>query len=122
MWDGVDRRRSLRAEYPCLITLRKTTVPMQAILTHTEDISLVGVRVIIGKKIEPLSEVDLEIDLMDTLPTIISKGQIRWVKEIPSRRKGKASHYDTGIQFIALKPTYRKRIERIVEHFSNKTG
>lgn len=116
MWDGVDRRRFPRAEYPCLITVHKNTAPAQAVLTHTENISVTGVRVIITKKIEVMTEVDLEIDLKDTLATITSRGIIRWVKQVPSGRKERLPHYDIGIQFITLRDEYRRRIQNIVNH------
>lgn len=116
MWDGVDRRKFVRAEYPCLITVRKNTPPPQSVLTHTEDIGVGGVRVIIRKQIEIMREVDLELDLKDTMPTVLSKGVIAWAKEIPLARKGESLHYDIGIRFLALKNEDRRRIETIVEH------
>ena len=122
MWDGVDRRIFPRAEYPCLITVRKNTPPTQAILTHTDNISIGGVRVVIAKKIEVMTEVDLEIDLKDTLPTVISKGTVAWVKMIPPREGGKLPRYDTGIRFIGLKDKTRRRIHGIVERILHKTG
>ncbi len=122
MWDGVDRRIFSRAEYPCLITIRKNTPPTQAILTHTDNISLGGMRVVIAEKLEPMTEVDLEIDLKDTLPTIITKGTIAWVKIIVSSQKNKSPRYDTGIRFLGLKDEYRRRIQAIVERILRKTG
>lgn len=121
MWDGVDRRIFSRAEYPCLITVRKTTPPVQAILTHTDNISIGGVRVVIAKKIEAMTEVDLEIDLKDTLPTVISKGRVAWVKIIVSSQKDKPPRYDTGIRFLGLKDECRRRIQKIVERILDKT-
>lgn len=121
MWDGVDRRIFSRAEYPCLITIRKNTPPTQAILTHTNNISLGGMRVVIAEKIEPMTEVDLEIDLKDTLSTIIAKGTIAWVKIIVSSQKDKSPRYDTGIRFLGLKDEYRRRIQSIVERILHKT-
>ncbi|MBN2096901.1 MAG: PilZ domain-containing protein [Candidatus Omnitrophica bacterium] len=143
MWDGIERRRFPRVQYPCLITLRKNTSPALSILTHTEDIGVGGVRVLIHTKIEVPTEVDLEIDLMDTLANIFSRGKISWVKEIFSRQKGKdktqtfkgqvswvkeippqqqgeGPRYDTGINFIAIKNEDKKRIEKIVNHILGK--
>ncbi|MBL7085302.1 MAG: PilZ domain-containing protein [Candidatus Omnitrophica bacterium] len=139
----MSRRKFLRAEYPCLITLRKHTPSPFTILTHTENIGVGGVRVIVAKRIEPMTEMDLEIDLMDTLPTIVSKGTVKWVKkvppaqegqpsrggsdvkilkgtiawvkEIPPTRKGQPLRYDTGIQFIVLKGDDGRRIQNIVK-------
>ena len=122
MWDGVDRRIFPRAEYPCLITVRKNTPPTEAILTHTDNISLGGVRVVIAKKVEAMTEIDLEIDLKDTLPTVISRATIAWVKIIVSSQKDKSPRYDTGIRFLGLKDEYRRRIQSIVERILHKTG
>ena len=74
-----------------------------------------------GGDVEVMTEVDLEIDLMDTLPTVISKGTIRWVKQAISGREGKPPRYDTGIQFLTLKDECRKRIQGIVEHVLRKS-
>ena len=122
MWDGVDRRRFRRAEYPCLITLRKNTVPAQALLTHTEDISVLGVRVIIRQKIEIMTEVDLEIDLKDTLPIVFSRGKVRWVGELASKEKEKPLRYDTGIEFIAIKDQDKERIQNIIKYIWSRKG
>ncbi len=122
MWDGVDRRHFSRAEYPCLITIFKNTFPKQAILTHTRNVSVGGVHVIIRERIEVSTEVDLELDLKDMLPTILSKGTISWVEKIPSGREGKPAHYDTGIHFIGLKDEGKERIRKIVERLLGKPG
>ncbi|MCQ9208289.1 MAG: PilZ domain-containing protein [Omnitrophica bacterium] len=120
MWDGVDRRRFPRAEYPCLITMRRAAPSEQAILTHTENISVSGVRIISRKKLEVMMEVDLEIDLMDTLPTIAPKGMVMRVEEIPSGREDQSRHYDIGIRFITLPDEARRRVDSIVEHLLKK--
>ncbi len=148
MWEGKERRRFPRAEYPCLITVRKETPPAFSILTHTENISVGGVRVVIDREIEISTAVDVEIDLQDTLPNVSSTGKVSWVrqflsdqdgrtssptlktkifratvawiKEIPAAQKGKPSHYDTGIQFVTLKDEDRTRIEDIVNRLLGK--
>lgn len=143
MWNGVDRRKFPRAEYPCLITIRKYTPPPISILSHTENISEGGVRVILDSRVDIATEVDLEIDLKDALPNINSRGTIRWVKEISSKdasvagvkkfkgtvswveeippaRKGLPTRYDTGIQFMGLKTDDRDRILGLVENLLGK--
>ena len=117
MWDGIERRQFPRARYPCLITLRKETSPPISILTHTENISVGGVRVIIGRRIKVATEVDLELDLKDALSNVASRGTVSWVKEIPPAEKGKLPRYDTGIQFATLKQEDRQRIATIVYRF-----
>jgi hypothetical protein len=120
MWDGVDRRRFGRAEYPCLITLRKTTPPPEAILTHTADVGIGGVRAIVSKKIEVKTEVDLELDLKDTLPTMLLKGVVNRVEAIPATRPGKPPRYDIGIYFKELKDEDRHRIQNIVKRLKER--
>jgi hypothetical protein len=147
MLSGIDRRQFPRAEYPCLITIRKYTPPPISILSHTENISEGGVRVILDHKIEVNTEIDLEIDLKDALPNIASRGTIRWVKEvahaqeqhsaegknvktfkgsvswveeIPPARKGLPPRFDTGIQFLALKEDDQRRISELVETLLGK--
>ncbi|MFC1699205.1 PilZ domain-containing protein [Candidatus Omnitrophota bacterium] len=119
MWDGVSRRKFPRAEYPCLVTIRKNTQPQEAILTHTENISIGGVRIILAKKIGVLTEVDLELDLKDTLATIISKGTICWAQQISV--KGARYRYDTGVKFLGLKDSDRRRIQKIVARLLDRT-
>lgn len=121
MWDGVDRRRFVRARYPCLITLRTKTTPAEAILTHTEDISVGGVRVIISKKIEAMVEVDLQIDLMDTNPAVASKGMVVRSERIPFAQRSQSPRYDTSIKFLSFaEEEGRRRIAQIVGRLSDK--
>ena len=75
MWDGMERRKFPRVQYPCLITLRKETPPSISILTHTENISVGGVRVIIAKKINPLKR---PILLTTIITSIIVIGLFIW--------------------------------------------
>ena len=116
MWDGVDRRKFVRAEYPCLITVRKSEQPQEAILTHTEDISVGGVRAIIRRKLQMLIEVELRIDLKDMLPPIVFLGQVCRVKELPSAQQNKAPRYETGIRFSDLSDEDRHRIINVIKH------
>jgi len=148
MWDGIERRRFSRVQYPCLITVRKTTVAPFAILTHTVNLGLGGIRVKIVQQIKIATEVDIEIDLKDTMPNMLSKGtvtwvksfldaedprtsgeagtsqpikgKVAWVKKIPATKEGKPALYDTGIQFIGLKKDDCRRIEGIVIYFKKR--
>ncbi|MBN2096899.1 MAG: PilZ domain-containing protein [Candidatus Omnitrophica bacterium] len=120
MWDGVDRRKFPRVDYPCLITVRKNTPPQQAILTHTGDISVVGIRVIINDKIELMSVVDLEIDLKDAQPAIHIHGRVNRIKELSAGGSGKPLRYDTGIQIIDIGEAQRRRIQNVIRHLLKK--
>ena len=116
MWDGMDRRKSVRAQYPCLITLRRNTASRQDVLTHTEDLSVLGVRASVKERMELTAEVDLEIDLLDTLPNIIARGNITWIKKITQDEDDEAVRYDIGIQFSQLKDEDRQRIQHVIDN------
>jgi len=123
MWDGVTRRKFPRAEYPCLITVRKSAPPQQAILTHTENISMGGVRVIISDAIEVMTEVNMEIDLKDTMSTIAVKAFVCWVKPTTAgKQKGTRGslRYNTGIRFVELNDENRRRIQKAVNCLLDK--
>ncbi len=116
MWNGMNRRDSVRVKYPCLIKMCKSTEPPQDILTHTENISSKGARILIKEKLEVGLEIDLEIDLQDTLPNIIAKGTINRVKETFVGLTGETLRYDIGIKFTTLKDEDRRRIENIIDY------
>jgi len=120
MWDGVNRRKFFRAEYPCLVTLRSTVQSPLSVLTHTEDISALGVNVIVTKKFDVLSEVDLELDLKDTLGALNLKSVVRWVKELPDENPERPMRYKTGIRFVTIADTQRHRIQNVVDQLQNR--
>ena len=78
---------------------------------------------VIAKKINTLTEIDLEIDLKDTLPNVFTKGVVRWAQETFSKKqKGKSPRYDTGIQFLDLKEEYKRRIQNIIDNYFRRKG
>lgn len=50
MWDGINRRRFPRVNYPCYIRLRKKG-STQEFLTQTENISCGGIAVVLEKNL-----------------------------------------------------------------------
>lgn len=120
-WEKMDRRRFTRIEYPCLVTIRKNAPPKLTILTHTENISVGGVCIVIWERIELMAKVDLEIDLKDTSPPIISKGVVKWTKKSSADRAEEYS-YNTGIQFTDLKDEYKRRIGNVIDKHLNKSS
>ncbi len=107
MWNGIDRRRFPRADYPCLIRLKKKNSP-EVFSTHTENIGIGGICVSLEKDIGRFSEVTVELDLLDGKGLIVSDGITVWI--IKSSIK-----YDTGIEFKDLKDEDRARINIIIE-------
>jgi Tfp pilus assembly protein PilZ len=114
-WDGLNRRKFPRVKCPCLVTLRN---PDDALLTHTENLGVGGVGVIIKKNIKMFTMVDLEIDLMDFQDHIKCQGKVVWSIRRREHEKTKPLFYDIGIEFVDLDPKEIRRLEHIIQHLA----
>ncbi len=122
-WDGLNRRRFPRANYPCLVVIsreRKDSNERDIILTHTENIGVGGVCVILKQNIERFDSVDLEVDLLDLEDHIKCKGKVVWNIQRKSSEKKKPLFYDIGIEFSDLSPKDKKRLEDIVNRLAKE--
>jgi len=114
-WEGVNRRKFPRANYPCLVIIRHNHGGPEAMLTHTENIGVGGVCVILKKNVKLFTSVELEIDLLDTSSHIKCEGKIVWCVQRKNAEDKKPSFYDTGIEFVNIKEKEQKRIGEVVE-------
>jgi c-di-GMP-binding flagellar brake protein YcgR len=110
-WNGVEKRRFVRANFPCKILVY--TPQERTISTHTENIGAGGVRVLIEERMEISSIVGLEIYLAQE--PIICKGKVVWMVEKKSCYRRDFIFYDTGIEFVDMKEEDRKVIKNCVE-------
>lgn len=120
MWNGINRRKFPRANYECQITIKKR-LNAKSISTQTENIGAGGICVIIGDDLGLFQGVDVEININDGKPTIKSGGTVVWVvKKADPKSKGQTA-YDTGIEFIDIRPEDRDRIAEVVESILDKS-
>ncbi|NQT28733.1 MAG: PilZ domain-containing protein [Candidatus Omnitrophica bacterium] len=110
MWNGVEIRNFIRANFPCKITIH--TPSDHVLISHTENIGAGGVRVIIGEYLDISSLVGLEVFLGGA--QIICKGRIVWVVEKSGSEKREANIWDTGIEFYDIAERDRKVVESFV--------
>ena len=115
-WEGLNRRKFPRANFPCLIKIVRKDQADEILLTHTENISMGGACVIIKKSLELFSMVNLEIDLMDGAELIVCQAKVVWSVRRKAIEEHKPSFYDTGFEFVDLAEGSRLRIETAVEH------
>ena len=113
MWDGRNRRRFPRVVFPCLLKVKKDGNP---ILTHTENISLGGLCILLKEALAISVLVDVEIDLMDAGDSVQCQGKISWSQQRKSTEAVKPLFYETGVEFINLKDGDFKRLQAIVGH------
>ena len=115
-WDGLDRRRFPRVQYPCLVVLqRNKTTDMH--LTHTENIGTGGVCVSLKENIKIFSTVGLEVDLLDLNDHIRCEGKVVWNVERKSQTDEGNSYFDVGVEFVGLSDKDQKRLDDIIEKF-----
>jgi hypothetical protein len=114
MWNGINRRKFPRANYKCIITIKKR-LTAKTISTHTENLGAGGICVLIKEDLGLFQGVDLEIMLEDSNTPVKCGGTVVWVVK-KSEPKQKASYlYDTGIEFIDIRPEDRDRITAVVD-------
>ncbi|MFC1704211.1 PilZ domain-containing protein [Candidatus Omnitrophota bacterium] len=114
-WQGMDRRRFPRANYPCLVIIRRNSMRPEAMLTHTENIGMGGICVILKRDLGLFTPVEIELDLMDTQSHIKCDGKIVWVVKRKESDEKKPSFFDTGIEFGKLKEQDQQRVHSIVQ-------
>ena len=114
MWNGINRRKFPRANYKCLISIKKR-LNAKTISTHTENVGAGGICVLIKEDLGLFQGVDIELFFEEGKPPIKSGGTVVWVVK-KSEPKQKGSYlYDTGIEFIDVRPEDREKITDLVE-------
>lgn len=110
-YQGIEKRRFIRAKFPCKITIYM--LHQHIITTYTENISAGGVGVVVEEKLETSSTVGLEIQINQNI--IICKGRVVWVVGKESPYKKGVAYYDTGIEFYEIKESDRHIINNVIE-------
>ena len=121
-WDGLNRRQFPRVKYPCLITIRKGEDQPDVILTHTENVGIGGVCVILKKNLQLFSDVEMEVDLLDTESHIKCKGKVVWSIQRKDDERKKPLFYDTGVEFQDLSAQDQKHIVSIINRLIQQQG
>ncbi len=121
-WEGLNRRRFPRVNYPCLVILRQLNNPelSDVILTHTENIGMGGVCVIIKKDLKIFTSVELELDLLDLGNHITCKGRVVWNIQRKDEDSKKPFFFDIGIEFLNMTDEQRSQLQDIIERLLKK--
>ena len=115
-WDGRNRRKFPRVLFPCLIKIRGSKNEKDVLLTHTENLSIGGVRVILKNSVAMGASIDVEIDLLDTGEHLSCKGKVVWSEKRKSTEAVKPNFFDIGIEFMNVGEADQKRLDLIVGH------
>ena len=115
MWDGINKRKFPRANYPCKITVKRKEHPDSA-SAETENIGVGGICTMLPKDLGIFAPVEIQLDLLDNQPAIECDGAIVWIVE---KKDEKHKTFDTGVEFTNLKKEGAARITAIVEKILN---
>ena len=114
MWDGINRRKFPRGNYKCLISIKKR-LTSKIISTETENIGAGGICVMIKDDLGLFQGVDLELYIgTGDNPPVKCGGTVVWAVKKSQAKKGEHL-FDTGIEFIDIRPEDREHITGIVE-------
>jgi len=114
MWDGINRRKFPRANYKCLISIKKR-LTSKTISTQTENVGAGGICVLVNEDLGLFQGVDLELFITEgDNPPIKCGGTVVWVVKKSSAKKGEHV-FDTGIEFIDIRPEDREHITEVVD-------
>ena len=116
-WEGLNRRKFPRVNYPCLVVIRGggDSEKDNVILTHTDNIGVGGVCVVLKQNVKMFSEVELELDLLDLGEHICCRGKVVWNIQRQSEAEEKPLFFDIGIEFLNVTEEDQKRLERTVD-------
>lgn len=119
-WEGLDRRNFPRVIYPCLVTIKTEQGQVDSLLTHTENIGVGGICVIVKPEIKLFSTVTIEVDLIDAEEHLSAKGRVVWIVRRKAIESHKPMFHDIGIEFNGLTIVDKKRISDLVSHLVKK--
>ena len=111
MWEGQDRRQFPRADFPCKIVVGS---PIRLLVSHTENISEGGIRIILEEKLTAFTNISMEVFFERERP-LKCKGKVMWVVERVNPIEKKAALYDTGIRFFDLSEADKAYIRKLVD-------
>jgi len=124
-WDGLNRRKFPRVNYPCLVVVDSQNAESDVLLTHTENIGIGGVCVILKQNVKMFSTVKVELDLLDLGDHIKSVGKVVWNIQRKGNEKKKPLFYDIGIEFESVSKKDQSRLDevvkRLVKHHEDTT-
>ncbi len=114
-WDGLNRRRFPRVNYPCKVIFRNEQDQKDFILAHTENIGVGGVCAILKKGLAMFTPVEVELDLLDFEEHVKCQGKVVWAVRRKSGEENKPMFYDIGIEFVDISDLDRERVEATVQ-------
>lgn len=118
-WEGLNKRQFPRMSYPCLIVIRNGDDDKNNIvLTHTDNVGVGGVCVVLKQPVKIFSVLEIELDLLDLGNHIRCKGKVAWNIEKDSGDKKSQKIFDVGIEFMDIEEKDRSRLQEVINRLA----
>lgn len=119
-WEGMNRRRFPRVKFPCLVILENDLEQKEPLLTHTENIGVGGVCLVINRDIPVFTDIGVELDLLDLEDHVKCVGKVVWNVQRNPNTEQRPLFYDLGIEFQDIDEGVRARINEVVERLAKE--
>jgi len=111
-WQGINKRRFPRADYPCKLVVLRSDL-RRTFSTHTRNIGVTGICIVLPQELPNFCPVEILLYLKDGGPPVGCRGKVIWAIK-------KEEYFDTGIEFIDIETNDCLRIEIVVKECLRK--
>lgn len=109
----IEKRQFPRAEVACKISVVFAD-RLLVFNTHTENIGVSGIKVILQEKLNVSTIVDIELFLLGKEIPIKCKGQVVWAKEmVPLEINPRL--FETGIEFVQISEPNQEALKKFID-------
>lgn len=121
-WEGQERRRSIRVNTSLIVRYSEEKKNHIKLNGQMKDVSSDGIRLLVNEKFKEGMLLLLEFDLPDIKEAISAKGKVIWADgNFTERDEVGRRTFQTGIQFINIKPDDKNRLVTYIKKIAEKT-
>lgn len=120
-WSGQERRQTMRINASFIVRYSIEKKYPLRLNGQMKDISSDGMRLLINEKLAEGTLLLLEFDLANKKDFVGAEGKVIWTDgEFAERDKTGRRIFQTGIQFVSIKPDDKSRLVAYVEKIAKK--
>ena len=106
-----ERRKFVRLETPIQVKYRISSQPHTEDKSLSKNISVGGIMILVGEKMTPGAQLDLEINIPEYNKIIYATGEIVWQEEILIKEE---ITHETGIKFVKIAKENQEKISKYI--------
>jgi len=120
-WNGSERRQSQRINASLIVKYSIDRRPQAKLNGQTKDLSSGGLGLVVNEKLYEGTFLLLEFELPESKNIIYARAQVAWVKGDYTERNYTGKRiFQTGIQFLNIKPEDKNRLDSYIEKNSQQ--